>query len=557
MKRIVIILLLVLISSVGFSQQKKFVSYTVKAGENMKKIARAYDLSTRDLMRLNPGVGRKPKPNTVIIVPNLNYGKSVEVVDTDNEKYLVQPKETLFGISQKHGITIDELIDANPQLKEGLKIGMRLIIPEPKPVVADSINYVMHNVVKDDTVFNIKQRYNVAEEDLYELNPDLKHGLNLGMVLKIKPIDETEENLFIESLNFSKEINLAVMLPYHLKKFQTDSVLKMNLEKRNSVLNIVTDAHMGIQMAIDSLKAKGLTINVNYFDTENSNYKLQLISGRNDFSNTDAVIGPLFFDKAHWLSKRVSTPVISPIFSKKQDDLNSANLVKSAPNRIMLEESLIDYMKEIYQGEEIIVVNDSLPKTQSQLWRVVNKLKQFDSVQNISVEKLSNGYIDNEKFAEKFIEDKKYWVVLISDSNVGTSAALNNLKALIEIHDIRFFSLYKDANFNRINDNNLLGRLQFVYPTYEYVAVEDETIQRFYNSFKRKNGAYPTKYAIRAFDVTYDAIARLASYNDLKEGVSYRVSSKFDYDRKLFGGLENKGVFLIKYNEDLTIEALE
>jgi len=555
MKKIAIILLLFLISSVGFSQQKKYISYTVKSGENMKKIARAYDLSTKDLLRLNPGVGRKPKPNTVIIVPNLNFGKSVDVIDDD--KYLVQPKETLFGISQKYGITIDELIEANPQLREGLKIGMKLMIPDPKPAVIDSINYVMHNVIKDDTVFNIKQRYDVAEEELHELNPDLKHGLNLGMVLKIKPIDETEEKLFIENLNIGKEINLAVMLPYHLKKFQTDSILEMNLEKRNSVLNIVTDSHMGIQMAIDSLKTKGLTINVDYFDTENSNYKLQLITGRKDFSNTDAVVGPLFFDKAHWLSKRINAPVISPIFSKKQAELNSANLIKSAPNRLMLEDALINYMEGVYQGEEIIVINDSLPKTQSQLWRVVNKLKKFDSVQNISVEKLANGFIDNEKFVEKFDEGKKYWVVLISDSNVGTSAALNNLKALIELHDIRFFSLFKDANFNRINDNNLLGRLQFVYPTYEFINIEDEVVQNFYNSFKRKNGAYPTKYAIRAFDVTYDAIARLASNEDLREGVSYRVSSKFDYDKKLFEGIENKGVFLIKYNEDLSIEVLE
>ena len=57
------------------AQQKKYVSYTVKKGETMKSIAKDYDASTRDLLRLNPDIGRKPKANTVIIVPNKNYGK--------------------------------------------------------------------------------------------------------------------------------------------------------------------------------------------------------------------------------------------------------------------------------------------------------------------------------------------------------------------------------------------------------------------------------------------------------------------------------------------------
>ena len=51
-------------------QQKKYVSYTVKKGETIKSIAKDYDMKTKDLLRLNPDVSRKPSANTVIIVPN-------------------------------------------------------------------------------------------------------------------------------------------------------------------------------------------------------------------------------------------------------------------------------------------------------------------------------------------------------------------------------------------------------------------------------------------------------------------------------------------------------
>ena len=56
------------------AQQKKYISYTVKSGETMKSIANQLNMKTKDLLRLNPDVGRRPKPNTTIIIPNKKFG---------------------------------------------------------------------------------------------------------------------------------------------------------------------------------------------------------------------------------------------------------------------------------------------------------------------------------------------------------------------------------------------------------------------------------------------------------------------------------------------------
>ena len=61
-------LLLFLVSIMAFAQQKKYVPYTVKQGESIKSIAKNYDISTRDLLKLNPDVDRKPNAGVVIIV---------------------------------------------------------------------------------------------------------------------------------------------------------------------------------------------------------------------------------------------------------------------------------------------------------------------------------------------------------------------------------------------------------------------------------------------------------------------------------------------------------
>ena len=90
---------------------------------------------------------------------------------------------------------------------------------------------------------------------------------------------------------------------------------------------------------------------------------------------------------------------------------------------------------------------------------------------------------------------------------------------------------------------------------------EDIKVQRFYTKYKEKNYTLPTKYAIRGFDITYDALIRIASAtnleNGLKAGQSSRISSFFNYDKKLFGSFENEKIFLIQYTKDLNRVILE
>ena len=180
------------------AQQKKYVSYTVKKGETMKSIAKDYDASTRDLLRLNPDVSRRPDFETVIIVPNKNYGKNIvktEPYMNDDDLYEVQPKETIYGISKKFDVSINDLIQANPALENGLKIGMKLHIPKFNQASEknEDESFVFHTVVKDNTIYNLTKKYQVTEAELLKLNPSLLEGLKLGMVLKIKSLKNKTE----------------------------------------------------------------------------------------------------------------------------------------------------------------------------------------------------------------------------------------------------------------------------------------------------------------------------------------------------------------------------
>ena len=61
--------------------------------------------------------------------------------DTSNHIYKVKKSDTLYGIAHYHGITVDQLINANPEMKQPgyqLHKGARLYIPTPQSTSATS-----------------------------------------------------------------------------------------------------------------------------------------------------------------------------------------------------------------------------------------------------------------------------------------------------------------------------------------------------------------------------------------------------------------------------------
>ena len=59
------------------------------------------------------------------------------------------------------------------------------------------IKFTEHQVVKGDTFYSLTRTYNISENELRTLNPSLElGGLQVGMILKIKPNKECKSNFF-------------------------------------------------------------------------------------------------------------------------------------------------------------------------------------------------------------------------------------------------------------------------------------------------------------------------------------------------------------------------
>src|SRR5690606_33210277 len=76
---------------------------------------------------------QKPAPTVVTLQENDKLVEQYEVIKTTKKtayaNYEVKPKETLFGLAKEFGTTEEELIRLNPMLKDGVQVGMILKVP--------------------------------------------------------------------------------------------------------------------------------------------------------------------------------------------------------------------------------------------------------------------------------------------------------------------------------------------------------------------------------------------------------------------------------------------
>lgn len=97
--------------------------------------------------------------------------------------YRVEPKETLYSISNSYNVSVEELVKHNPETEAGLKEGAILRIPY-RPEAEEAGVY--HLVEKSETLYSIARRYGISVADLKAWNNLPTDAINLGDKLRVE-----------------------------------------------------------------------------------------------------------------------------------------------------------------------------------------------------------------------------------------------------------------------------------------------------------------------------------------------------------------------------------
>ena len=143
--------------------------YIVKSGDTLYKIANKYNLTVDELKNIN-----NLTSNNLSIGQKLNVKKVSFPTETT---YVVQKGDTLYGIANKFGISIDKLKTVNNLTSNNLSINQKLIIPN------NINNNSTYTVKSGDTLYNISKTYNTTVDKIKSLNNLTTNTLQVGQTL--------------------------------------------------------------------------------------------------------------------------------------------------------------------------------------------------------------------------------------------------------------------------------------------------------------------------------------------------------------------------------------
>lgn len=124
---------------------------------------------------------------------------SIGIETINGKKFIihkVDEKETLYGISKRYGVTVNQILEFNPTADAGLEIGRILkvpYIPKPKPGTVE----VRHKVAEKETLYSISRLYNVSVDDIKVWNNLNDNALSAGQELVIKSVPNQESTFQI------------------------------------------------------------------------------------------------------------------------------------------------------------------------------------------------------------------------------------------------------------------------------------------------------------------------------------------------------------------------
>ena len=95
-------------------------------------------------------------------------------------KHTVSKGETISKIAKQYQVTINEIFELNPNAKKGLQIKDVLLIPNknqkkqnPIAEITPDSNKIIHKVLNKETIYGLTKKYQISADELYQLNPTL------------------------------------------------------------------------------------------------------------------------------------------------------------------------------------------------------------------------------------------------------------------------------------------------------------------------------------------------------------------------------------------------
>lgn len=429
------------------------------------------------------------------------------------EIHKVKRHETIFGIARKYDLTIQEIIDANPEMKEKgyeLKKGTQIFIPYGK----------------DQTL-----------------------SANGAIGADGKPLAGT-----LRGKN-GNIIKVGVMLP---------------LLDHSSEGSRMIEYYRGVRAALDSLGRLGVKTEINLWNLNKDSLVDNVLRHNPSIAGLDVIFGPLYTTQVHALAdfcRKNKVRLVIP-FSTSANDVNSNPYIFQIyqDDENLAGQSIGAFIERFANKYRPIFINCNNPSDGK--YQFTKTLRENLQARGISPELTSiNSSIKD--FAKHFSQSQPNVIILNTGAYRPLEHVFEKLDSLKKIEPSLDIATYGYNEWFIYQPN--LEKKYFKYnvhiPTTYYFSRTSSRTTAFEKEYEAKYGQKMNpdclpRMALMGFDHTMTIVLGLSKYGssyvgDEKQNAGYKpLQNRLEFKRTGKGGYQNANFQIIRFHTDGTLDSL-
>lgn len=521
-------------------------SHIVLEKQTLYSISKAYNVSIDDIYQLNPGVKEAGlKKNAIILIPVVEAAK-------DEAR-----KETIANTEEQEA-PAEMAKPVSAHKKKGQKTHVKKwyedidMIAKQYGVTAEEI--MRANNLKDKKLAN-RQKLIIPEADSKSKDAEIE-GIAEPMNATVSPEEDTDTQTVLddavsaeqETLIAAAPVNAALLLPLR----SADGKLS-----RNNM-----DFYSGFMLAVYGLGEKGVNTDLHVYDIADPEIPVKT----EDISGSDIIIGPV--TAADLTASLQESPqakaVISPLDPRAEKlTAEYSNLIQVPTPHKMQYQDLTNWIKEeMGENDKVFMFSERTARAND----AVRTMKEVMDSSGIGYIPFTYSILEGREVLEPLKEmmtaEGANRVYIASESEAFVNDVVRNLNLmLLENFEVILYAPSKIRSFDTIEVEHFHKTAMRVSLTY-YINYEDPAVRSFLLKYRALYNTEPSQFAFQGYDIANYFISMRSQYGEnwmqeLDQVEKAMLQSTFKFGKQGTGGYVNNGVRRIVYGPNWTVSQVK
>ena len=421
--------------------------YTVQKSEGLYRISKNFNVSQEELVRLNPTLQTEGlKFGQVILVPVKE--EQPAAADSSMVKHVIEPKETLYSISKRYGVSVAQLQVANPEVSKNMPIGATLLIPAR---AAEGATLPVPQTQAEAPKMDAPQPQSEApkvETPKAEAEAPTIEAPKADEVVLPAPKLQADSLTAVQQVATDSMVEHPLLLPYdssiisalplriaYLLPFQVEAA------KRDGQMDRFIDFYEGALLAIYEAQACGQHFEIFTYDVQKSDIAIQKVLKKGEMQNLDAIIGPAYpaqVSHAALFAKQNRIPCIIPFTNKVSGLEHNPYLMQFNPSAQKEAEAAVRLLSAHKDSLQLVFVDPQA----SEVSPFVSTLREKALAAGFTTADIALQTIINDSLTTILKQDKKNILVFNSDKYVSVNAVMSKVVNQKKGHSLALFGRY-------------------------------------------------------------------------------------------------------------------